>query len=74
MPRLSTLFTTRWADACAVARAAGLPYAHDGHTITCHDCGGLLLDFWGTIGMSDWHHEQHVTGGRCDHCGARVPV
>lgn len=21
-----------------------------------------------------WSHEQHVTAGQCDHCGARVPV
>ena len=70
------------------ARAAGLHYAHSSHAderIACHACGGLLLQLrrgpcvsqpclmrftWCTC----WSHEQHATGGRCDHCGAAVPI
>lgn len=70
------------------ARAAGLAYAHGkgvDETIRCHGCGGVLLRFrapktdcepclMATHFCVLWAHEQHATGGRCDHCGARVPI
>jgi hypothetical protein len=54
----------------------------------CHNCGELLLQLRGEshcagsddctmfrpIGCDCFGHEEHVTGGRCDHCGAAVPI
>lgn len=58
--------------------------------INCHSCGGLLLRFHGRCNTAPefytseclmapyrcpfWEHEQHVTDGKCDHCGADTPV
>jgi pyruvate-formate lyase-activating enzyme len=73
--------------ALALARAEGLAYAHTktDDPIRCHECGGVLVRFpdpctacWPctmpTHFCDIWEHEQHVTGGRCDHCGAAVPI
>lgn len=85
---------------CDQARAAGLHYGHlstAGLRLTCHACGGLLLQYHpprtatgvpcprqaadppGPCAMftaycNCWSHTQHVTDGKCDHCGAGVPI
>lgn len=78
----------RIARAVEIAHACGLPYAHkktNDETIHCHACGGLLLRLaspqlcCGPCTMAThfcqfWTHEQHATGGCCDHCGATVPI
>lgn len=70
------------------AQTIGLPYAHNKTAmvpIICHNCGGELLA-WKPPTVychpclmpmqycDRWGHEQHVTAGHCDHCGAAVPV
>lgn len=53
--------------------------------IRCHNCDGVLIDK--PTPMLDckpctmnshfcifWKHDQHVTDGCCDHCGAEVPI
>jgi pyruvate formate lyase activating enzyme len=72
-----------------LTRAAGLHYAHGGRLgweITCHSCGSLLLRVntpdacqykrcrFYTHFCTCHSHEQHVTGGHCDHCGVKVPI
>jgi len=68
--------------------AAGLAYAHmkrDDEIIRCHACAGVLLAVRSprlhgqpctmpTHFCPFWRHEQHVTDGCCDHCGAAVPI
>lgn len=71
----------------AIARYCGLAYAHpkSDAPINCHACGGVLLQFpdpclacnpctMPTNFCHIWTHEQHVTNGHCDHCGAAVPI
>lgn len=74
--------------AIEIARDAGLVYAHtknNDETIRCHACDGILLRFPSPMMDCEpcimakefcpyWQHEEHVTGGKCDHCGAAVPV
>jgi pyruvate formate lyase activating enzyme len=81
-------YVARIARAAEIAHACGLPYAHqktNEEAIYCHACGGLLLRLaspqicCGPCTMAThycqfWTHEQHATGGRCDHCGAPVPI
>ena len=46
--------------------------------ITCHACGGVLLETYAPCreGEHDQYkpHTQHATDGHCDHCHAAVPV
>ena len=54
--------------------------------LLCHNCGARLLEFRSPMlsckpCLADlgrychlWDHAQHATGGRCDGCGADVPV
>lgn len=72
----------------ALARSVGLAYAYtrtDDTVLRCHACGGMLLRFQSPMKSClpcemygyfcrHWRHEQHVTDGRCDHCGASVPI
>lgn len=55
------------------------PWLHGDDVITCHSCGGVVLRFpvcpEPQCGMGQHvEHEQHVTDGRCDHCGTEVPI
>lgn len=75
------------ARASGLAYAADISEIAEGRTrYHCHQCGGLLLYLqWPMVECGPactmatawcrlWWHEQHATGGRCDHCGAEVPV
>ncbi len=58
-----------------LGKKLGLHYTHiksDSHIITCHACGGNLLHI--THPNHIWQHRIQVTNGRCNHCGADVPI
>lgn len=85
---LKEQYESRISESLERARAAGLVYAHgktNFEAIRCHNCAGVLLRFASpllhcmpctmpTHFCAWWTHKQHVTGGRCDHCGAEVPI
>jgi pyruvate-formate lyase-activating enzyme len=75
------------ARAMGLSYAADISRINDGHTVyRCHSCGGTVLLLQSpmiecgeacTVSASwcpRWSHEQHATAGRCDSCGAEVPV
>lgn len=85
---LEIQYAARLALTDELTTEAGLPYGHFNRyewDLKCHNCGHDLLRFRGKDCPQDdctmfrhyctcWTHEQFVTNGHCDHCGARVPV
>jgi pyruvate formate lyase activating enzyme len=58
-----------------LGKEIGLHYTHiksDHHVITCRVCGETILHI--THPNHVWQHEIYVTNGKCNHCGAKVPI
>jgi pyruvate formate lyase activating enzyme len=56
-PGGAAAYRDRLEEALALARAAGLPYAHHkspDEPVRCHACGGVLLRFWENC-TAGWH-------------------
>ncbi len=88
-PAAYAAYWARYHESHERAQAAGLHYAHRAYAaerLTCHHCGGLLLQLHQPPACAFepcrlyshycdcWSHTQHVTDGKCDHCGAAVPI